>query len=95
MLCLLLGTALAGCGDMNRFQTAAAPPTVAMPKPKPAVAQTPATEKEHERILASYGGTYDDPRLESLVTKNRWSPRPSTGSSPPPTAPTRATGSPF
>ncbi|MGY3106651.1 putative Zn-dependent protease [Bradyrhizobium sp. LM6.9] len=54
---------------MNRFQTAAAPPTVAMPKPKPAVAQTPATEKEHERILASYGGTYDDPRLESLVTK--------------------------
>src|SRR5690242_5760113 len=54
---------------MNRFQTAAAPPTVAMPKPKPAVAQTPATEKEHERILASYGGTYDDPRLESLVSK--------------------------
>ncbi|MGY4347769.1 putative Zn-dependent protease [Bradyrhizobium sp. GM7.3] len=65
----MLGSALAGCGDMGRFQTAAAPPTVAMPKPKPAVAQTPATEKEHERILASYGGTYDDPRLESLVTK--------------------------
>ena len=54
---------------MGRFQTAATPATVAMPKPKPAVAQTPATEKEHERILASYGGTYDDPRLESLVTK--------------------------
>ncbi|MBW8856949.1 MAG: M48 family metalloprotease, partial [Bradyrhizobium sp.] len=69
VLCLVLGSALAGCGDMGRFQTAAAPPTVAMPKPKPAVAQTPATEKEHERILASYGGTYDDPRLESLVTK--------------------------
>ncbi|MCS3974520.1 putative Zn-dependent protease [Bradyrhizobium japonicum] len=68
-LCFVLGSALAGCGDMNRFQTAAAPPTVAMPKPKPAVAQTPATEKEHERILASYGGTYDDPRLESLVSK--------------------------
>ena len=59
-LCLVLGTALAGCGDMGRFQTAATPATVAMPKPKPAVAQTPATEKEHERILASYGGTYDD-----------------------------------
>jgi len=54
---------------MNRFQTAAMTPTVAMPKPKPAVAQTPATEKEHERILASYGGAYDDPRLESLVSK--------------------------
>ena len=56
-LCLVLGTALAGCGDMGRFQTAATTPTIAMPKPKPAVAQTPATEKEHERILASYGGT--------------------------------------
>ncbi|WP_300254426.1 M48 family metalloprotease [Bradyrhizobium sp.] len=40
-----------------------------MPKPKPAVAQTPATEREHERILATYGGTYDDPRLEALVTR--------------------------
>jgi predicted Zn-dependent protease len=63
-----LSTLLAGCGDMGRFQTATAPP-VAMPKPKPGVAQTPATEKEHERILASYGGTYDDPKLEQLVTK--------------------------
>jgi len=54
---------------MGRFQTATAPPVAAMPKPKPAGAQTPATEKEHERILASYGGTYDDPRLESLVSK--------------------------
>ena len=54
---------------MGRFQAAATPPAVAMPKPKPAVAQTPATEKEHERILASYGGAYDDPRLESLVSK--------------------------
>lgn len=68
-LCLVLGTALAGCGDMGRFQTAAPPATVVMPKPKPAVAQTPATEKGHERILASYGGTYDDPRLEALVSK--------------------------
>jgi predicted Zn-dependent protease len=68
VLWLMLGTALAGCGDMGRFQTAAAP-AVAMPKPKPAVAQTPASEREHERILASYGGTYDDPRLEQLVSK--------------------------
>ena len=69
VLCLVLGAALAGCGDISRFQTAAVPATVATPKPKPAVTQTPATEKEHERILASYGGTYDDPRLEALVTK--------------------------
>ncbi|MBR0719649.1 M48 family metalloprotease [Bradyrhizobium liaoningense] len=66
-LCLLLGTMLAGCGDMGRFQTSA--PAVIMPKPKPAVAQTPATEREHERILANYGGGYDDPRLEALVSK--------------------------
>ena len=29
---------------------------------------TPAAEKEHERILSSYGGAYDDPRLEALIT---------------------------
>src|SRR5438105_9539145 len=54
---------------MGRFQTAATTPTSAMPKPKPAVAQTPAAEKEHERILSSYGGAYDDPKLEALITK--------------------------
>src|ERR1700751_5689012 len=64
--CLVLGA----CGDMSRFQfqTAAMPPT-APAKPNPTVVQTPATEKEPERILASYGGAYDDPRLESLITK--------------------------
>ncbi|WP_354142497.1 M48 family metalloprotease [Bradyrhizobium sp. NP1] len=65
---LCLGLALAGCGDMSRFQTAAAP--VAAPvKPNRTVVQTPAAEREHERILASYGGAYDDPRLEALITK--------------------------
>src|ERR1700751_1858558 len=64
--CLVLGA----CGDMSRFQfqTAAMPPT-APAKPNRSVVQTPATEKEHERILASYGGAYDDPRLEALITK--------------------------
>src|SRR5262249_58960462 len=33
------------------------------------VTTTPASEKEHERILASYGGLYNDPRLETLVSK--------------------------
>ena len=33
------------------------------------MAQTPAAEREHERILASYGGAYDDPKLEALITK--------------------------
>jgi predicted Zn-dependent protease len=65
LLCLSL--ALAGCGDMGRFQTAA--PSTTPAKPNRTIAQTPAAEKEHERILSSYGGAYDDPRLEALIGK--------------------------
>src|ERR1700722_14447189 len=68
---LVLGATLllAGCGDVNRFQTAvpSAPTTTA--KPKSAFVQSPAAEKEHERILSSYGGPYDDPKLEALIGK--------------------------
>jgi predicted Zn-dependent protease len=66
LLCAALS--LAGCGDISRFQTAspANPPAA---KPARTVAQTPAAEREHERILSSYGGAYDDPRLEALITK--------------------------
>ena len=32
-------------------------------------AQSPAAEREHERILSSYGGAYDDPKLEALIGK--------------------------
>jgi len=66
LLCAALS--LAGCGDIGRFQTAspANPPAA---KPARTVAQTPAAEREHERILSSYGGAYDDPRLEALITK--------------------------
>src|SRR6202040_3066256 len=62
--------ALAGCGDMGRFQTTSSMPA-GMPKPaKPAATpQTPAAEREHERILSSYGGAYDDPKLEALIGK--------------------------
>ncbi|HET6839211.1 MAG TPA: M48 family metalloprotease [Bradyrhizobium sp.] len=60
--------ALAACGDLTRFQTAS---PAASPGAKPAhtVTQTPAIEREHERILASYGGSYDDPKLEALIGK--------------------------
>jgi predicted Zn-dependent protease len=69
-LLLCAATGLGGCGDISRFQfsTAAMPPAPA-PKPKGTVTSTPASEREHERILSSYGGAYDDPRLESLVSK--------------------------
>jgi predicted Zn-dependent protease len=66
LLCLSLG--LAACGDMGRLQVATPTPTP-VPKPIHTVAQTPAAEREHERILASYGGSYDDPHLEGLITK--------------------------
>src|SRR4051795_11898398 len=64
---LCAAVALASCGDMSRLQTAA-PPASPL-KPNRTVAQTPAAEREHERILASYGGAYGDPRLEGLITK--------------------------
>jgi predicted Zn-dependent protease len=64
---LCLGLTLAGCGDMARFQAGAPVPTPV--KPNRAVVQTPATEREHERILASYGGAYNDPKLEALIGK--------------------------
>ncbi len=65
---LCLAFSLSACGDMGRFQVASpAPPAPA--KPKPVVASTPASEREHERILASYGGVYDDPQLEALISK--------------------------
>src|SRR5665213_2615636 len=58
---------LAACGDMGRVQVAA--PAAGPVKPNHTVAQTPGAEREHERILASYGGAYDDPKLEALITK--------------------------
>ena len=65
LLCATL--ALSACGDMSRFQTAS--PSANPVKPNRTVMQTPAAEREHERILASYGGAYDDPKLEALITK--------------------------
>jgi len=53
---------------MGKLQQATAPlPT---PRPKPAMVQTtPATDREHERILATYGGAYEDAQLEGLIGK--------------------------
>jgi predicted Zn-dependent protease len=67
ILCLVLS--LSACGDMGRLQTAAVPVPSSTPKPVRAVLQTPASEREHERILTSYGGVYEDPKLEALIGK--------------------------
>ena len=68
-LCVTL--ALAGCSDMGHFQTAATTPTGTPRVARTAAApqSSPAAEREHERILTSYGGAYDDPKLEALITK--------------------------
>jgi predicted Zn-dependent protease len=67
LVLLCAAVSLSACGDMARYQTAATP--IPVPKPKAVVAPTAATEREHERILASYGGAYDDPKLEALISK--------------------------
>ena len=70
---LVLGASLllAGCGEISRFQTASPTPSSSptTAKPKSTFVQNPAAEKEHERILSSYGGAYDDPKLEALIGK--------------------------
>lgn len=61
---------LAGCGDISRFTTTTPPSSTPMPKAANRPAQQPSViEREHERILAAYGGVYDDPKLHGLITK--------------------------
>ncbi len=61
---------LAACSNVGRFEQVAPTAAAAVPvKPNRIVQQTPATEREHERILSSYGGAYDDPKLEALISK--------------------------
>ena len=68
---LCAGFTLAACGDISRFQTGGSTPAASNNTPtKPSrttVVQSPAVEREHERILSSYGGSYDDPKLEALI----------------------------
>jgi predicted Zn-dependent protease len=66
---LCLGLTLSACGNMARLETASPSSSAAPAKPNRTVVQTPASEREHERILSSYGGTNDDPKLEALIGK--------------------------
>jgi predicted Zn-dependent protease len=68
-LCALVAAALtlAGCSG-DRFFGGAMDLTATVPqKPPPAAELTPA-QREHQRILAAYGGAYADPKLEAAVT---------------------------
>lgn len=63
--------ALGACSDFSRFELAS-PAPVAQPQ-RPARAapaqQTAAALREHERILSSYGGVYEDARLSALISR--------------------------
>ena len=60
---------LGGCGALSRYEVASPATPAPPPKPSHAVAQTPASEREHARILTTYGGVYNDPKLQAFVSK--------------------------
>lgn len=53
---------LAGCTNSPDFKQVSLPVPTASPVPKPTAAQ-----RENARILASYGGVYENPRLQALI----------------------------
>ena len=61
-LAVALGLLLAACTSSPDFKTVSLPLPPAAPRP-----DTAAAEREHARILASYGGRYDNPHLQTLV----------------------------
>ncbi|WP_369807033.1 M48 family metalloprotease [Ancylobacter radicis] len=60
-----LGLLLAGCAGLEPARQA----ELAQPQAAPSVedTMTPAQRKEHERLVASYGGAYNDPKLQAEV----------------------------
>src|SRR5580765_4529388 len=63
LLLLLLPLLLASCADFGRLGITQA----SLPEPAKPAEPLPAL-REHNRILAAYGGAYQDARLEALIT---------------------------
>jgi predicted Zn-dependent protease len=61
VLALALGACSAGLPD------AAPQVSLSAPTPPPSPQMSPAEQREHDRILATYGGVYDDARLQAMV----------------------------
>lgn len=40
-----------------------------LPDPPKLTASAPAGLREHQRVLAAYGGAYEDPKLQALLTR--------------------------
>src|SRR5712691_3871812 len=63
---LALALVLAGCAASGRFDPQV---VAALPEPAKQAEASPAAQREHQRILAAYGGTYQDARVEALIAK--------------------------
>ena len=61
---VLLALVLAGCSSTAMLPGESQPVAPAVPKQ---AEMAPATQREHLRILAAYGGTYENPRVEALL----------------------------
>src|SRR5688572_10010530 len=61
---MLLAAALAGCSSTANLSPQLFPAEI----PKQ-VEMSPATLREHQRILAAYGGAYNDAKLEAAISK--------------------------
>jgi predicted Zn-dependent protease len=59
-----LALAVTGCSDLTKLDRTG--PVADAPKP---VEMSGAAQREHQRILAAYGGAYQDARLEALIGK--------------------------
>ena len=63
-LLALLAVGLAACTSQLAEQ-----PQIAAPSAEKPAELAPAAQREHSRILAAYGGAYEQPRLEALLTQ--------------------------
>ena len=61
---MLAAAALASCSSSGNLS----PSLIVSEAPKP-VAMSPAAQREHQRILAAYGGAYNDAKLEAAISK--------------------------
>jgi predicted Zn-dependent protease len=60
-----LGLLLSACTSTSTPRLVSLPVPQAAPQPD----REPATQREHARILASYGGEYDNPHLRAMIEK--------------------------
>lgn len=64
-LLFALGLLLASCAGLEPARQAQAPTPQAAPGPEDMM--TPSQRREHERLVASYGGAYNDPKLQAEI----------------------------